>query len=370
MPASNDLLAENALLRGRLKNLLDQAHRNEQIMRRHQMLDLKFIGANSFTELIGSIFQSFIETSELDTVIVALLDPDYSIRRILADLHIQLHEFPNLIFLQNASELGNLPIRLHKPVLGPYSEELFGPLFPEPLPTPANVAALPLIRNGSLIGCLALGSNQPGRFDENIATDFLEHQASIVAICIENVINKELLKHIGWTDALTRVNNRRYIEHRLLEEIGRSNRHGYALSCMYIDIDHFKQINDTVGHQGGDEVLREVAARIKAELRLSDALGRFGGEEFVALLIDAEHDDSSNVAERIRASIAEQSLRLNTGEELAVTVSIGIATLKESDRGKVAGTIAKILIANADRALYQAKADGRNKVVISEQSNA
>lgn len=367
---AKDLLTENASLHDQLKSLLDQAHRNQQIMRRHQMLDLKFIGANSFAELIGSIFQDFTETSELDMVVVALLDPDYGIRRILADLHIHLHEFPNLIFLQNESELGDLQIRLHKPVLGPYCEQLFGSLFPEPLSTPASVAAVPLIRNGALIGCLALGSDQNGRFDGDIATDFLEHQASIVAICIENVINKELLKHIGWTDALTRVNNRRYIEHRLLEEIGRSIRHGYALSCMYIDIDFFKKINDTVGHQSGDEVLREVAGRIKAELRLSDALGRFGGEEFVALLIDADPVDLANVAERIRVGIAEQPVNLGSGKTLPVTVSIGVATLEQADRGKAIETIAQKLIASADQALYQAKASGRNKVVIFDPCQA
>jgi two-component system cell cycle response regulator len=367
---SKDLLAENILLRDQLRNLLDQAHRNQQIMRRHQMLDLKFIGASSFRELIGSVFQAFTETSELEVVALALLDPDYSIRRILADLHIQLHEFPNLLFMQNETEFGELRIRLRKPILGRYSEQLFGPMFPEPSRTPVSVAVIPLLRNDKLIGCLALGSDCEARFVENTATDFLEHQASIVAICIENVINKELLKHIGWTDALTRVNNRRYIEHRLLEEIGRSDRHGHALSCLYIDIDHFKQINDTFGHQRGDEVLRIVATRIKAELRSSDALGRFGGEEFVALLIDTELNDSAYVAERIRTGIAEQPLTLSSGKELAVTLSIGIAALDDSDRDKPAETIAQKLIMNADHALYRAKADGRNKVVIFDQYQA
>jgi two-component system cell cycle response regulator len=358
----SDLLAENALLREQLKTLLEQAHRNQQIMRRHQTLDLKFIGAGSFRELISSVFQAFIDTS-LEVVTLTLLDPDYGIRRILADLQVELDEFPNLLFMQNESELGDLRVRLRKPVLGPYGEQLFGAVFPEPLPAPASAAVIPLIRNGVLIGCLALGSNRQERFVENIATDFLEHQASIVAICIENVINRELLKHIGWTDSLTRVNNRRYIEHRLLEEVGRSSRHGQALSCMYIDIDHFKQINDTVGHQAGDDVLREVAARIKAELRLSDALGRFGGEEFVALLIDADITDASHVAERVRASIGEYPLLLESGEKLALTVSIGIATLANSDRGLTVESIAQKLLMNADQALYQAKADGRNRVV-------
>lgn len=359
-----DLLAENAMLQRQLKDLLEQGHRNEQIMRRHQMLDLQFIGAGSFRELIGNILRSFTDGSELDVVTLALLDPDYGIRRILVDLRIHLHDFPTLLFMENISEFGNLQDRLQKPVLGPYSEQLFGPMFPEPLPIPASVAAIPLRCHDRLIGCLALGSHQHARFTRNIATDFLEHQGSIIALCIENVINKELLKHIGWTDALTRVNNRRYIEHRLLTEIDRSCRHEDPLWCMYIDIDHFKQINDTVGHQGGDEVLREIAARIKAELRLSDALGRFGGEEFVALLISAESADARSVAERIRSSIAEQPLLLASGKSLAVTVSIGVATIDHADRSSTVEAKAEKLVVCADRALYQAKAEGRNRVVV------
>ncbi|HEV7617405.1 MAG TPA: sensor domain-containing diguanylate cyclase [Burkholderiaceae bacterium] len=360
---SNGLLSEYLQLRDQLTDLLEQAHRNQQIMRRNQMLDLKFIGADSFRELIDSIFQTFTESSELDVVTLLLLDPEYDIRRILVNLNIDYREFPNLLFLQNETELGELHGRLQKPVLGPYSEQMYGPMFPDPMITPVSVAIVPLLRNDRLIGCLSLGSSREKRFADNMATDFIEHRASIVAICIENVINKELLKHIGMTDPLTRVNNRRYVEHRLLEEIGRSHRQGYALSCMYIDIDHFKKINDKVGHQAGDEVLREVAARIKAELRLNDALGRFGGEEFLVLLSDAELVDATGVAERIRAGIAEQPFTLNSGAKLSVTVSIGIATLIEPDRTDAIETIAQKFVARADQALYQAKAGGRNKVV-------
>jgi two-component system cell cycle response regulator len=360
---SNQLTAENLQLRNQLKDLLDQAHRNQQILQRHQMLDLKFIEAETFGDLVESIFQTYLESSELDVVTLSLLDPDYEIRRILADLNIDLRKFPNLFFLQSKAELGELHDRLVKPVLGRYSEQLYGPMFPEPVITPASVAIVPLLRHDRLIGCLNLGSLQEPRFVADTATDFLEHRASIVAICIENVINKELLKYIGLMDPLTRVNNRRYVEHRLIEEVMRTCRQGYALSCMYIDIDHFKHINDKVGHQGGDEVLREVAARIKTELRLNDALGRFGGEEFVVLLIDAELVDARCVAERIRAGIAEQPITATSGVNLSVTVSIGIATLTGPNRSEDAKTIGQNFLARADQALYQAKAGGRNRVV-------
>lgn len=360
------LAAENRRLREQLADLLEQAQRNQQIMQRHQMFDLQFIGAGSFRELLGSIFETLKASSELDVVTLSLIDADYDIRRILAELGINPNEFSHLLFVQDACEFGELHTRLHRPVLGRYDEHRHGAMFPEPIPVPASVAIVPLWRNQRLIGSLNFGSFHDRRFMSSMATDFIEHMAAIIAICIENVINHERLKHIGLTDPLTGVNNRRYLERRLLEEIGRARRYGNTLSCLYIDIDHFKRINDTIGHQAGDEVLRDVAVRIKAELRLSDALGRFGGEEFVVLLIDTDLRDALAVAERIRAGIAEHPLRLGAGDKLGVTVSIGVATLDSPARDERIETIAQKLLAHADRALYQAKSGGRNKVVGSE----
>src|SRR5207248_2248448 len=137
---SNKLFAENVQLRDQLADLLDQAHRNQQIMRRHQILDLEFIGAGSFRELIDSIFHVFAESSELDVVTLALLDPEYSIRRILVDLNLDMRALPNLLFLQDQAELGELHDRLQQPVLARYVEQLHGPMFPEPMATPASVA--------------------------------------------------------------------------------------------------------------------------------------------------------------------------------------------------------------------------------------
>jgi two-component system cell cycle response regulator len=357
-----ELVAENQRLRTQLTQLLEQAGHNQQILRRHQNFDLQCIGASSFRELLDSLFQTLAQGASLQLVTLSLLDPEYEIRRMLADLGIKLSAYPQLMFLQDEAEFGELSDRLSRPVLGAYSEQLHGAMFPEPLPPPSSVAIVPLRRRGRLTGSLNLGSDDRSRFVSDMGTDFLEHRASIIAICLENVINNEKLKHIGLTDPLTGVNNRRYVERRLLEELGRSRRQGYALSCMYIDIDHFKKINDSRGHQAGDEVLREVAARIKAELRLSDALGRFGGEEFVVLLIDAELTDAVCVAERIRQSVAEQPLLSSGGAGVTVTVSIGVAALRLPDGGDALETAAQDLLARADQALYRAKGEGRNRV--------
>lgn len=364
---SNQLAAENMQLRRDLSLLLQQARRNEEIMRRHQRLDLQFIGADSFLELIETVFRTLPASSDLDVVTLALLDPQYDIRRILAELRISLSDFPHLLFFQEAEEWGELREHLRKTELGPYNQQRHGAMFPEPITLPGSVAIIPLIRNHQLIGALSLGSRDKSRFSSGMASDFIEHLASIVAICIENVINSERLKHIGLTDPLTGVNNRRYLERRMQEEIGRSRRQAAPLSCLYIDIDFFKKINDSIGHQAGDEVLREVAGRIKAELRLSDALGRFGGEEFIVLLVDAALPDAVMVAERIRAGVSETAVTLSDGTQLNASVSIGVATLDSVVTAEEdLESIGQSFLARADQALYRAKAEGRNRVVASE----
>ncbi|QDZ29066.1 diguanylate cyclase [Noviherbaspirillum sp. UKPF54] len=360
---SQDLVTENLELRNRLEQLFRQAQQNQQILQRFQAFDLQFIGASGFLELLDAIFRGFATASELDVVTLVLLDPDYDIRRILADQNIDPADIPQLLFLQDEAGFGALPGQLRKPVLGAFSLQMHGALFPVPLPTPASLALVPLRRHDRLIGCLCIGSRDEARFIDGMGTDFVEHMAAIVAVCLENAVNNERLKHIGLTDPLTGVHNRRYVERRLLEEIGRSRRQGYDLSCLYIDIDHFKQINDGLGHQAGDEVLRGIAGRIKEELRLSDALGRFGGEEFVVLLIDAGPTAAGNAAERIRQSIAEQPLALGDGQTLDVTVSIGVASLAQHDECEAIEATAQKFVARADQALYLAKQGGRNKIV-------
>ena len=133
-----------------------------------------------------------------------------------------------------------------------------------------------------------------------------------------------------------------------------------------LSVDHFKSVNDRVGHQAGDGVLREVASRIKMELRVSDALARFGGEEFVVLLIDADLAAAAMVAERIRAGVAGKPFDLAGGQGIDVSVSIGVSALDEEACELPIEAVAQQLVALADGALYQAKEAGRNRVVRAE----
>ena len=366
---ANDLAAENQALRARMAYLLEQAERNHSIMTRHQAFDLNIVGAANFPELVGTIFRVLPVISELDSVTLTLVDEGADIREVMLKLDVVFADFPDLIFVEELDGLGfDLGQRgpgapPPKPLLGMYDAQRHALPFPNAPAGLQSVALVPLLRNKRVIGSLNLGSRDPTRFTPSLGTDFIEHMASIIAICLENVISNEMLKYIGLTDSLTGVYNRRYIDRRLLEEIARARRQSYPISFMYIDIDHFKRVNDTVGHGGGDEVLREVATRIKNELRASDALARFGGEEFVVLLIDANLESAAFVAERIRSSVAGTMIALTPSLQLSVTVSIGVACLNPGDTDGDPVTVARTWIAQADTLLYVAKEAGRNRVV-------
>ncbi|MBP1206378.1 diguanylate cyclase (GGDEF)-like protein [Duganella sp. 1411] len=366
---ASDLAAENQALRARMAYLLEQAERNHSIMTRHQAFDLNIVGAANFPELVGTIFRVLPVISELDSVTLSLVDEGADIREVMLKLDVVFADFPDLIFVEDLDGLGlelgqrGPAAAPPKPLLGMYHAARHAPSFPNAPAGLQSVALVPLLRNKRIIGSLNLGSRDPTRFTPSLGTDFVEHMASIIAICLENVISNEMLKYIGLTDSLTGVYNRRYIDRRLLEEIARARRQSYPISFMYIDIDHFKRVNDTVGHGGGDEVLREVAARIKNELRASDAVARFGGEEFVVLLIDANLESAAFVAERIRSSVAGTMIALSPELQLSVTVSIGVACLNPGDAEGDPLAVARAWVAQADTLLYAAKEAGRNRVV-------
>jgi len=162
-------------------------------------------------------------------------------------------------------------------------------------------------------------------------------------------------------DVLTNLVNRRYMLEQLQLELGRCKRYGIACSVMMIDLDHFKQVNDQFGHAAGDEVLREVAARIKANLRATDTLARWGGEEFLVLLPHTDKTTAVNVAEKSLAVVKESPVNC-CGIEVAVSFSAGISSFEELEQGLQVKDMLDVLLGEADKRLYQAKEAGRAQV--------
>ncbi len=160
------------------------------------------------------------------------------------------------------------------------------------------------------------------------------------------------------TDALTQLHNRRYMETHLATLVEQAHSRGKPLTVLVLDIDFFKSVNDTHGHDAGDDVLREFAMRLKKSIRGIDLACRLGGEEFVAVMPDTDMAVATTVAERLRRRIASEPFAISRGErKIEVTISIGLATLAGSD------DTAAAVLKRADQALYRAKRDGRNRVV-------
>ena len=160
------------------------------------------------------------------------------------------------------------------------------------------------------------------------------------------------------TDPLTGLHNRRYMTSQLDALVARAVRDGRPVSALLLDIDHFKKINDSFGHDAGDEVLREFAVRLASNVRAVDLPCRHGGEEFVVVMPETSLEDAERIAERIRMHVSGAPFRVSGGKEvLSVTISIGVAaTHGESDTPEH-------LLKRADEALYEAKASGRNRVI-------
>ncbi|MGE3525467.1 MAG: diguanylate cyclase [Gemmatimonadales bacterium] len=162
-------------------------------------------------------------------------------------------------------------------------------------------------------------------------------------------------KHLAETDPLTDTFNRRALVEKLVQEIDRTARYGTVLTCLMLDIDNFKQINDTYGHLMGDKVLRQLAGILRREQRSVDIVARYGGEEFVVLLPETGLSGARIFAERILRRVANYDFG-EGAQEVRITVSIGISTYPDEQ-----STDAESLLRTADTNLYKAKADGRNR---------
>jgi diguanylate cyclase (GGDEF)-like protein len=168
------------------------------------------------------------------------------------------------------------------------------------------------------------------------------------------------LEAIAWTDALTGVANRHFLEHTLKQTWLSTPPQGRAMAVLMIDVDHFKRLNDSQGHGVGDACLRQVASTLHHALsRPGDLLARYGGEEFIALLHDADSAGALIVAERLRSAVEQLGLQHSGGIDGRVSVSIGCAAARVQQESH-----ARALIELADQALYAAKAQGRNRVAV------
>ena len=359
------LHAENKELHARLDELLKQAYVNEKKLRRLHIQETELLGLDSLADVITTLTVDYPRNFDLVQVTLVLVDADNQVQKLLEQLPGGLQQFQGIILLPDPDILEQNLQNSRVPFMGEYNHAIHASLFGHAHPVPASVSMLPLLRRGRLVGCLNMGARNKERFSSSKDTYFLERLATTVAVCVENAINHDRLANLGLTDPLTEVNNRRFFDQRLEEEIMRTMRGKAPLACLLIDVDHFKRINDNYGHQAGDNVLRQVAAVLRQHLRGQDVLARYGGEEFVALLSAAPRERAEVIAERIRMALEQRGLPMDKGEPMQITVSIGVSILHPQQHHGEQKSLGIELVERADQALYRAKNTGRNRVVAS-----
>ena len=219
---------------------------------------------------------------------------------------------------------------------------------------PLHVLVVPVQRSGQLMGAMELYLNAWRELTEDQA-DLLNGVASQAAIAIRHAQLFQAQEENALTDELTKLPNRRALAQRFLQEIQRARRHQMAMSFLMIDLDHFKQVNDTYGHLNGDAVLAELATILRSGARESDVCARYGGEEFGLILTETTEDGARTLAERIRAKVAAATFPGG----LKLTISIGVAATEEP-------ALFTTLMERADQALYVAKQGGRNQVRVAD----
>ncbi|HSB95801.1 MAG TPA: DUF484 family protein [Spongiibacteraceae bacterium] len=349
----------NKMARGRLEQLartvselMDKATQNERILRRFQHFELKLLAISGVDALLDNLLADSLQHFRLDAVELWLLDPQRILRELLPE---ELQQYPGLQWLDSDAELRALyPTKMAVRLVTPPPSGLF-------LGRPVRSAALlPLVRHGVVVGSLHFGAFSAQRFSQDKSTDFINHLASVVAVCLENCVNQERLHRLSLIDVLTRVENRRSFNLSIDKEIARASRQGEPLTVMIGDLDHFKAINDNHGHQVGDRVLCAVAQEIAGMLRKTDHVCRYGGEEFALILPNCDRALALEIAERIRLRVAGMRVASDSGIEVPLSLSLGV-TCWTQPMADVAG-IADRLVKLADTAVYRAKAAGRNRI--------
>lgn len=354
---------ENKDLRRALNLMSSKVERNQAILHSFFEMEIRLLGCNKLDELLDLILVEFREYFRLTSVNLILFDPENAARDLLED-YVPPQPGHSLRFVNNQRLLKSI---FPEPELrvGELSTPLKKLAFPS-TPYILSSALLPLVRHNCLIGSLHLGSNDPNRYSEHFDYDYIGHLASVIAVCIENCINQQNLKRLSIIDMLTKVNNRRSFDQEIIRELSRASRNNKPISCLFVDLDYFKLVNDNYGHQIGDKVLSSVGQLLKKSLRKTDFVARYGGEEFAILLPDCDSDKAANVADTLREKILRMIIHSNDNQPFRISSSIGVCSCEPAlyDHASL-DQLSHALLMAADKAVYKAKHNGRNRVEFS-----
>lgn len=350
------------------------------IAKLNKLLDKKFYETALFSDLTGLV-QNIFSYDDLAMSIMDIFSEliDYSVAMVIvtsdegSKLTIHIHNDVNAALFAKVKETGFTLFNEEIPTIAntkTWTKTISKDRIKNDLEVPGKELDTLLYKNISANGVLSKGfiifGSADNKVDDN-KRDLLNifiHEAYTI---LENAwLYSKLyknIKNLSITDGLTGIYNHKYILGLVRQEFSRAKRYNHDFSLIMFDIDHFKNINDTFGHQTGDVVLREISTIIKDAVRTSDVVGRYGGEEFAVVLTETDADEAQIFAERLRKRVEEFKF-FNPADPLKITASMGLACypLNGIDTPNA-------FIKCADEALYKAKAEGRNMVCVYQDTS-
>lgn len=352
------VFAEQAAVAIENSRLYAELHRRVDAMTILNRIGMALTAGLDMDQIMVSLFEQCSQVLPIDVFYVALFDPETG--RIDFPLYFQEGRYEQ-IASRNIQQEGGVTaevIRQRRTFYIPDASQAdaikqYHVIHLDGVPIRSYVG-VPLILLDQVVGVISMQSMKAFTYTpEQIS--LLETIATQAAIAVQNARLFDQMKQMAITDPLTLLSTRGHFTTLARNEVERALRYNRCLSVMMVDIDHFKRVNDTYGHRSGDVVLQEVARITRQALRATDLIGRWGGEEFVLVLPEADPGGALMIAERVRRMVAETQIRLPEAT-IQVTVSIGVASLDRSLNTLDA------LVDCADRAMYMAKQSGRNQV--------
>lgn len=330
------------------QTLLDRLRENEDIAKRFFEVEMDVLSTLNFCAFFDRLLSTIKDRFDIPYVWISMIKGTRVLGLIqtftpdaLLCNHLNIVENDRFTGLIGASQ---------RPVLANMGLEGFRVLFPEGMrPDYGSVSITPLSFDGELTGSLNLADLSKARFQPGIDTSLLEQLGVVVSISLANVAAHEELRALAYRDTLTGLLNRRAMERILEREMGRAIRYGSKLSLVFIDLDAFKKINDTLGHDAGDEVLEYVAKQLEKMCRQSDVAARYAGDEFVLILPGTDHAEAADLMGRIQEHFHQRPFGYGSSR-IQIKLSHGIASVSRSGPMD-----AQALLKQADERLYLEK---------------
>ncbi len=332
-----------------IKELIERVRENDEIATRFHKVERRILSVLDFKDFFEILLYEIIETFNMPYVWLSVIEGS------------EVEE----VMLQTSDDSGVLAHRVNK-IKGSVFNGLVGTgttpilinknLKPYYIFFPENnaymvksMAIAPITLDGKIIGSLNQGDNDVTRFEPGKDVGLLEQLAIKVSLCLSNVTAHEKLKFLAFHDPLTELLNRRVMESVLKREFSRSKRFERVLSLIFIDLDDFKIVNDTYGHDAGDEILKYVAEKLVELTRETDVVSRYAGDEFVVILPETELKKANTLLTRIQTFFKKNPMNYN-GENITVSISFGAASTRDS-----AIDASDFLLKKADQRLYLVK---------------